>query len=242
MSAKKAHRLVVLGNSKSGKTAVIEQLVFGNHVVGQESSSTLGDVYEVCAEAGSGNTEKLQIFDTPGDLFTAKGPQEQEHFLSIAEGFVLVYEVTNKDSYDNVTLLRQKISQRNRDVPVVVLGNKSDLSSSRAVDFTQVLAWARQNAVNAYEVTVIDRETLKEPFCYIARRMFNPGRAYQSVPSSASIMSLRSRQAERHDGACATDGETGKTQNRPEDAVFPKQYPVLFFADCMSSRSRRGFT
>ena len=102
MSAKKAHRLVVLGNSKSGKTAVIEQLVFGNHVVGQvrlffipgavlleamckprskltkpcnlfvtrtqESSSTLGDVYEVCAEAGSGNTEKLQIFDTPGDV------------------------------------------------------------------------------------------------------------------------------------------------------------------------------
>ena len=34
----------------------------------QESSSTLGDVYEVCAEAGSGNTEKLQIFDTPGDV------------------------------------------------------------------------------------------------------------------------------------------------------------------------------
>ena len=29
---------------------------------------------------------------------------------------------------------------------MVVLGNKSDLSSSRAVDFTQVLAWARQNA------------------------------------------------------------------------------------------------
>lgn len=35
MSAKKAHRLVVLGNSKTGKTAIIEQLVFGNHAVGQ---------------------------------------------------------------------------------------------------------------------------------------------------------------------------------------------------------------
>ena len=30
--------------------------------------STLGDVYEVLVETESGNTEKLQIFDTPGDV------------------------------------------------------------------------------------------------------------------------------------------------------------------------------
>ena len=37
MSAKRAHRLVVLGKSRVGKTAIIEQLVFGNHVVRQVS-------------------------------------------------------------------------------------------------------------------------------------------------------------------------------------------------------------
>ena len=30
----KSHRLVVLGGSRVGKTALIEQLIFGNHVVG----------------------------------------------------------------------------------------------------------------------------------------------------------------------------------------------------------------
>ena len=38
------------------------------------------------------------------------------HTHCCEQGFVLVYEVTNKDSYDSVTSLRQKIAQRNKDV------------------------------------------------------------------------------------------------------------------------------
>ena len=45
MSAKKAHRLVVLGKSRVGKTAIIEQLVFGNHVVGQVRLCPLQEAY-----------------------------------------------------------------------------------------------------------------------------------------------------------------------------------------------------
>ena len=29
------HRLVVVGGDRVGKTAIIEQLIFGNHVIGQ---------------------------------------------------------------------------------------------------------------------------------------------------------------------------------------------------------------
>ncbi len=35
MPHSKAHRLVVLGADRVGKTAIIEQLIFGNHVIGQ---------------------------------------------------------------------------------------------------------------------------------------------------------------------------------------------------------------
>ena len=34
--------------------------------------------------------------------------------------------------------------------------------------------WARQHGIRAYETTVLDREGLKDPFCYIAWRMSNP--------------------------------------------------------------------
>lgn len=35
------HRLVVAGGERVGKTAIIEQLIFGNHVIGQVHSYIL---------------------------------------------------------------------------------------------------------------------------------------------------------------------------------------------------------
>ncbi len=35
--------------------------------------------------------------------------------------------------------------------------------------------WARAHGIRAYEVSVLDRDSLKEPFSYVAWRMSNPG-------------------------------------------------------------------
>lgn len=37
MPLSRSHKLVVLGGERVGKTAIIEQFIFGNHVVGQVS-------------------------------------------------------------------------------------------------------------------------------------------------------------------------------------------------------------
>lgn len=94
MPVSRSHRLVVLGGEKVGKTAIIEQFIFGNHVIGQVSEPaldprakispspppsiffpgnqsglpTLGDVYEATVETEKGPYEKLHIFDTPGSV------------------------------------------------------------------------------------------------------------------------------------------------------------------------------
>ena len=40
---------------------------------------------------------------------------------------------------------------------------------------TVALPWARSHALRLFEVSVLDRDTLKEPLCYMAWRMANPG-------------------------------------------------------------------
>ena len=83
------YRLVVIGGERVGKTAIIEQLIFGNHVIGQVSTSnsmarsvsymicvplsqgglpTIGDIYDIVVETEKGSNERLQIFDTPGSV------------------------------------------------------------------------------------------------------------------------------------------------------------------------------
>ena len=59
--------------------------------------------------------------------------------------------------------------------PIVVLGNKRDLNAIREVDTGKATQWARTHAVKFYEVTVLEREGLRDPICYIAWRMANPG-------------------------------------------------------------------
>ena len=39
MPVSRVHKLVVLGGERVGKTAIIEQFIFGNHVIGQVSRS-----------------------------------------------------------------------------------------------------------------------------------------------------------------------------------------------------------
>ena len=60
-------------------------------------------------------------------------------------------------------------------LPIVVLGNKRDLNAIREVPENKTQQWARSHGVKPYEVTVLDRDSLKDPFSYIAWRMANPG-------------------------------------------------------------------
>ena len=54
-------------------------------------------------------------------------------------------------------------------MPIVVLANKSDLAARR-VDSRQALNWAAREKVKLFEVSSLDRQSLYEPFIYLASR------------------------------------------------------------------------
>lgn len=64
---------------------------------------------------------------------------------------------------------------------MVLLGNKADLNAIREVDDGRARGWAQSHGIQPYEVTVINRDGLKVPFCYITWRMSNPGKTDVSV-------------------------------------------------------------
>lgn len=57
---------------------------------------------------------------------------------------------------------------------IVVLGNKLDKPDERRVDPTYAQNWARNEKVRLFEVSVVDRRTLIEPFVYLASKMTQP--------------------------------------------------------------------
>lgn len=258
MPGTRTHRLLVLGANQVGKTAIIEQLLFENHVVGHGGRPTIGDIYEVSIETEKGTNEKLQIFDTPGSLFaSSRNSSEQEHYLSIADGVVLVYDVTSKPSYDVVVNLRPKVTARNKDLPMVVLGNKIDQSAMSVVPTTKSSQWARSYGIRPFEVTVLNRDSLKEPFSYIAWRMGNPGKPSSVIPLLASAAlpipyashTPSSEAKPLHDATPlhspdSVDSAVSAQNLVPcyhDDSHYPSGKGAFFFADCLSSKNKAHF-
>ncbi|XFG14728.1 hypothetical protein AB1E19_018352 [Capra hircus] len=169
----KGCKVVVCGLLSVGKTAILEQLLYGNHTIGLGDCETLEDVYMASVETDRGVKEQLHLYDTRG---LQEGVELPKHYFSFADGFVLVYSVNNLESFQRVELLKKEIDKfkDKKEVAIVVLGNKIDLSEQRQVDAEVAQQWARSEKVRLWEVTVTDRKTLIEPFTLLASKLSQP--------------------------------------------------------------------
>ncbi|XP_077125018.1 NF-kappa-B inhibitor-interacting Ras-like protein 1 isoform X2 [Ranitomeya variabilis] len=166
----KGSRIVVCGQAGVGKTAILEQVLYGKHIIGQESIETLEDVYIASVETERGVKEQLRLYDTQG---LQEGTELPAHYFSIADGFILVYSVDSLESFRIVEHLKRDIERLRdkKEMALVVLGNKMDLAEYRQVDTEMALHWARGEKVRLWEVSVTDRKTLIEPFTFLANKL-----------------------------------------------------------------------
>lgn len=88
-------------------------------------------------------------------------------------------------------------------VTIVVLGNKLDKQDQRSVDSNMAQNWAKTEKVRLWEVSVVDRRTLIEPFVYLASKM--------TQPQSKSTFPL-SRNKNKGSGSVDSWGTRGDSQ------------------------------
>ncbi|XP_031468628.1 ras-related protein Rab-10-like isoform X2 [Phasianus colchicus] len=127
-------KVVMAGETCVGKTSIVRRYTEPNAAAAFSSSSylaTIGIDFKVKCITLNGTRVKLQIWDTAG--------QERFHTLSTsyfrgAQGFVLVYDITNLDSFQGVTSWMKDIHEKAGDeVDIILLGNKCDKESERVV-------------------------------------------------------------------------------------------------------------
>ena len=125
----KSYTIMTLGESTVGKTSYIEKYVdnkFKNFL------PTIG--YNVCSKYFySSNGEKTRIIfeDTSG----------QERYNSLAfniikkvHGIILMYDITKKETFDTIRKWWKNIlDHKDKDFPVILVGNKCDLEDKRQV-------------------------------------------------------------------------------------------------------------
>ncbi|XP_038610095.1 NF-kappa-B inhibitor-interacting Ras-like protein 2 [Tachyglossus aculeatus] len=166
-------KVVVCGQAAVGKTSILEQLLYGNHVVGSEMMETQEDIYVGSIETERGVREQVRFYDTRG---LREGTDLPRHCFSCTDGFVLVYSTDSRESFQRVEMLKREIDRAKdkKEVTIVVLGNKCDLQEQRRVDPDAAQQWAKTEKVKLWEVSVSDRRSLLEPFVYLVSKMTQP--------------------------------------------------------------------
>jgi len=143
------YKLVVLGGGGVGKSALTIRLVTDNFL--DEYDPTIEDSYR----------KELVIDDEPAmlDILDTAGQEEfssmQDQWMRDGKGFLLVYNITSRATFDEVSVLYEKIL-RTKDVskvPLVLVGNKCDLKDERQVEYNEGAELAKQWSCGFFETS-----------------------------------------------------------------------------------------
>ncbi|KAK0178692.1 hypothetical protein PV327_007560 [Microctonus hyperodae] len=114
----KTTKVIVCGMKGVGKTALLEQLIYGNVTSKTEIHPTIEDIYVANIETDRGTKEKVRFYDTAGLEALQTNTNNQQlarHYLGFADGYVLVYDTTKPESLDPLSRRKRRCNNNKGD-------------------------------------------------------------------------------------------------------------------------------
>jgi len=162
------YRTVIVGAGGVGKSAITVRFVQGNFV--EKYDPTIEDSYRKQLEV-DGVACMLDVMDTAGqEEYSAL----RDSYMKTGQGFVLVYDITSSTSFDLATKLHTQILRLKEDtpeIPIILVGNKSDLEKVRKVPADKGKAFATQNKMGFVEASAKSNTNVTEIFYELVRRI-----------------------------------------------------------------------
>ncbi|KAJ6238853.1 ras-related protein rabd2a-like [Anaeramoeba flamelloides] len=162
-------KILLIGDSGVGKSSVL--LRFTDEFYMDSYISTIGVDFKIRSVGIDDKNVKLQIWDTAG----------QERFRTITrsyyrgtKGIILVYDITNRDSFQNIKEWLQEIENYgNSNVCKMIIGNKCDCEDERQVKAEEGEELAKQLGVQFLETSAKTNCNVEESFLQMARTIKN---------------------------------------------------------------------
>ena len=168
-------KISVLGNSMVGKSALTFRFI--NNKFPTEHDTTIEDSYSIPTRINDHDCQ-LEILDTAGqdDYQTML-----DTWINASEGFLLVYSIDNKESFEALKNKYDRIKQlkEGQDYSVVIVGNKCDLEDKREISKEEVENYAKSKNLQFLEASALKTINVKEAFLAVAQELikirFNNG-------------------------------------------------------------------
>jgi small GTP-binding protein len=155
-------RICIIGDANVGKTSLLTR--YCDNVFKETYTNTIGVDFRVVSLRYRDLLAKIHVWDTAG----------QERFKSITmnyfrstHGFIFVYDVTNKSSFNNLQSWVEMAFNSNKNTEVnFLVGNKVDMVGSRAVSQEAAMELASMYKMHYLETSALSNENVSKLFEY----------------------------------------------------------------------------
>ena len=136
-------QLLIIGDSTVGKTSILSR--FANGTFNSNYLATVGLDNFTKDEIIDNKTIRIKIWDTAGQ---ERYKSLTKGFFRNAEGVMLVYDVTNSETYENLKFWLQSIknnmSSDMGEIPIIIIGNKIDCEDREVIKEEAEKFWKEQ--------------------------------------------------------------------------------------------------
>lgn len=184
MSSK--YELVILGSGGVGKSAITIQFIQGNFV--EKYDPTIEDSYRKDIVV-DGESCMLDILDTAGQ---EEYEGMRDEYMRSGKGFILVYSITDKSSCHDLEDIHEKLLKAKDltgdEVPIILVGNKCDLTEERQVSETEGREMAKRfgKYVKFMEASAKSRINIEEIFTEMIRYINRMDKGEAPEPQAAA--------------------------------------------------------
>ena len=160
-------KLLIVGGSGVGKTNFLN--MFLNNKFNQNYFSSTGIDLQNKIMNIKNKKVRIQIWDTAG----------QEKYKSITKnlflkvmGALVLYDITNEESFTKLKEWVELIKEEcGRHIKILIIGNKSDLESQRAIDKEDAMKYANEEKVQYIECSSKTGENVEKAIIMLSEKI-----------------------------------------------------------------------
>ena len=152
-------KILVLGDSSVGKTTLLLKYVDGYFPT--LYVATIGVEFKTKKINVDGIDITLQIWDTAGQ---ERFRSVTKSFLKGADGIIYVYDVTNKESFDNLKTWINTAEESITDFKKIIIGNKIDIEDKKKVSTEMLEKFCEKQNLKGLETSAKNGTNVNEMF------------------------------------------------------------------------------
>jgi len=157
--------LILLGDHEVGKTSIISKYL--REEFPKEYEKTFGAHKFVKKLEINGETKKIGIFDSTAEI--TEYPDGIK-FFTICDGIFVLYDSTKRESFNHVDNWINYIKENNKALPIILIGNKSDLK--REIGEEEGRKKAKELEIDFYETSALTGENVNVVFNAMLEKVF----------------------------------------------------------------------